>query len=59
MDQFQKTGGMAAIIHAAAYIVGMILGFSLIFPVIGADPGEYLAFVVENNPSYTWNLISY
>lgn len=60
MNHFQKTGGVAALIHAAAYVVGIVIGVTLIFPVMGVDPYQYLAFVVDNQTIlYIWNLIGY
>jgi hypothetical protein len=60
MNHLQKWGGIAALLHAAAYIVGMVLGVTLIFPVLGSAPGQYLAFLVDNQALlYLWNLISY
>lgn len=60
MDNLQKPGGVAALIHAAAYVVGIVLGVTLIFPVLDADPGQYMAFVADNQSLlYIWNLIVY
>lgn len=60
MTSLQKSGGIAALLHAAAYVVGMVLGFALIFPLLDAPPEQYLAFVAENQTLvYLWNLIAY
>lgn len=60
MNSLQKSGGIAALLHAAAYVVGMILGFTLIFPLLDAAPDQYLKFLSENQTLvYLWNLISY
>lgn len=60
MSNLQKSGGVAALLHAAAYVVGMVLGFALIFPLLDATPDQYLTFVSENQTLvYLWNLISY
>ena len=60
MNNLQKAGGMAALLHAAAYVVGMVLGFTLIFPLLDAAPEQYLKFLSENQGIvYVWNLISY
>jgi hypothetical protein len=60
MNSLQKSGGIAALLHAAAYIAGMVLGFTLIFPLLEAAPNEYLKFLAENQALvYVWNLISY
>ncbi|CAG1772583.1 hypothetical protein BAC2_02706 [uncultured bacterium] len=60
MNNLQKSGGIAAVLHAAAYVVGMVLGFTLIFPLLDAAPEQYLKFLSENQAIvYVWNLISY
>jgi hypothetical protein len=60
MNNLQKSGGIAALLHAAAYVVGMVLGFTLIFPLLDAAPDEYLKFLADNQTLvYVWNLISY
>jgi hypothetical protein len=60
MNSLQKSGGIAALLHAAAYVVGMVLGFTLIFPLLDAAPDQYLKFLAENQTLvYVWNLISY
>lgn len=60
MNNLQKAGGMAALLHAAGYVVGMILGFTLIFPLLNAAPDQYLKFLADNQTlMYVWNLISY
>jgi hypothetical protein len=60
VNSLQKSGGIAALLHAAAYVVGMVLGFALIFPLLDAAPDEYLKFLTENQALvYAWNLISY
>ena len=60
MNNLQKAGGIAALLHAAAYVVGMVLGFTLIFPLLNAAPDQYLKFLADNQTLvYMWNLISY
>jgi hypothetical protein len=60
MTSLQKSGGIAALLHAAAYVAAMILGFALIFPLLDAVPDRYLKFVSENQTLvYLWNLIAY
>jgi hypothetical protein len=60
MKNFQKAGGLAALIHAAAYVVGIVLGVAFIFPILNADPSQYLAFVANNQALvYIWNLNGY
>jgi len=60
MNSLQKAGGLAALFHAAAYVVGMILGLTLMFPLLDAAPDRYLKFLAENQALvYVWNLITY
>jgi hypothetical protein len=60
MNSLQRAGGLAALLHAVAYVVGMILGLTLIFPLLDAAPDQYLKFLSENQALvYVWNLISY
>ncbi len=60
MNNTQKFGGLAALIHAAAYVFGIILAVTVIFPVMDADPGKYIAFIADNQAIvYVWNLVAY
>lgn len=60
MKTLLKLGGVAALLHGAAYLVGMAIGLTLVFPILDADPGQYVAFVAGNQTLvYVWNLISY
>lgn len=60
MNSLQKMGGLAALIHAAAYMIGIVLGVILVFPLLDAAPDQYMAFVADNQAIvYIWNLISY
>lgn len=60
MTSLQKMGGTTALLHAAAYVVGIILGVTFIFPILDANPGQYMAFVANNQTlMYLWNLITY
>lgn len=60
MKDLQKIGGLAALIHAAAYLVGIVIAVTLIVPVINSGPDQYLAFLVDNQPLlYIWILIVY
>jgi hypothetical protein len=60
LSNLQKWGGIAALGHAAAYMVGLILGLILIFPLLNAAPEQYLKFLAENQALvYLWNLITY
>jgi hypothetical protein len=60
MRTWLKLGGAAALLHAAAYLVGIALGVTLLFPMANAGPGQYVAFVAQNEGLvYVWNLVSY
>jgi hypothetical protein len=60
MNNLQKWGGIAALGHAAALVVGMVLGFTLMFPLLDAAPDQYLRFLADNQTlMYLWNLIVY
>ncbi len=48
MKTSQKMGGVAALTHAAAYVASMVLFLTLVFPLVDADPGQYMAFVASN-----------
>lgn len=61
-DTFQKMGGVAALIEAATFLVGMALGFTLLAPyVTGAlDTTQTIAFLAENQAVvYAWNQVIY
>jgi len=54
----QKMGGIAALGHAAALVAGMVLSFTLMFPLLDAAPDQVLKFLAENQTLvYLWNLI--
>lgn len=60
MNDLQKMGGVAALIQAAAYVVGLGLALTLLAPVLDADPDRYVAFLAENlTLMYVWHLIIY
>jgi hypothetical protein len=60
MTTMQKMGGIAALINGAAYIIGMGLAFTLLAPIMAAEPAEYLAFLSNNQGLMaTWHLIIY
>jgi hypothetical protein len=60
MNNLQKLGGWGAWMHALAYIVSMVLGGALMFPLLGRGPGAYVAFVAGNQGLvYLWNLVAY
>ena len=60
MNNLQKWGGIAALGHAAVYLVALALGVTLMFPILDAAPEQYLKFLADNQALvYLWNLISY
>ena len=60
MNDSQKMGGIAAMIEAATYVVGLGLALTLLAPVLDADPDQYVAFLVDNLAlMYVWHLIIY
>jgi hypothetical protein len=60
MNRLQKPGGIAALLHAAVYVVGIVVGVALIFPLLDSTPDQYLKFLAENRTVvYLWNLVAY
>ena len=62
MNDLQKMGGVAALIEAATFVVGLALFVTLLAPYqIGdLDPGQKVAFLADNQAiMYIWNLIIY
>jgi hypothetical protein len=60
MNNLQKWGGIAALGHAAGYLVALALGVTLLFPILDAGPEQYLKFLADNQALvYLWNLIAY
>ena len=60
MSNTQKTGGVAALINAATFIVGIALALSVLAPYATGDldPGETVAFLADNQAvMYIWNLV--
>lgn len=60
MNTFQKAGGIAALAHAFAYLVGIVMAVTLIFPILDADTAGYIEFVRDNQfLMHVWLLICY
>ena len=60
MNDFQKVGGVSALIDAATYVVGLGLFFTLLAPILDAEPDQYVAFLADNQAlMYVWHLIIY
>ncbi len=58
MKDSQKMGGIAALIEAAAYMVGLVLMFTLLAPgFTGDDTVQKVAFLADNQAiTYMWIL---
>lgn len=60
MNQIQKIGGVAAILHSAAYLIGIGLYLAVMSPIIDATPAEYVALLAGyRNIMVVWILIAY
>ncbi len=60
MNSYQKSGGYAALINAAAYIIGFGMIATLLSPIIDATADEYLAFLAANQTlMIVWHIIIY
>jgi hypothetical protein len=60
MNNLQKMGGVSALIHAAAYLVGIGLYVTVLSPILDADPDQYLALLPDyQSLMYVWILIAY
>jgi hypothetical protein len=60
MNTFQKAGGLAALAHAFAYLIGILLAVTLIFPIVDGNTTRYFEFV-RDNPflMHGWILVAY
>ncbi|HSH02983.1 MAG TPA: DUF4386 domain-containing protein [Anaerolineae bacterium] len=60
MNDLQKIGGIAALVNALAYMIGLGVALTLLLPVLGSEPAEYVAFLADNKTLLdTWHLIIY
>ncbi len=60
MTNLQKIGGVAALVNATAYLIGFGMVFTMLAPILDAEPAAYLAFMAENQTLlYVWHLIIY
>lgn len=60
MKNLQKIGGVTALIHAAAYLIGIGLYFAVLSPIIDATPEQYVAQLAEYQTTlYLWIFIAY
>jgi len=62
MKDFQKMGGVAALIEALTFVVGFVLYFTVLAPLSSGslDPSQTVAFLADNQGVvYLLNLVSY
>lgn len=60
MNDLQKMGGVAALFHSAAYLVGIGLYLTVMSVIIDADPAQYVALLADYQPLlYVWIFIAY
>ena len=58
MKNFQKLGGAAALGHTTALVVGMVLSFTWMFPLLDAAPDQAQRFLASHQALVTlWNVI--
>lgn len=60
MNNLQKAGGVAALVNAAAYLIGLGIAFTYLAPYLETTPAQYLAFMMDNQALlYAWHLLIY
>jgi hypothetical protein len=60
MNDLQKMGGIAALVNALAYIVGIGLVMTFLAPIMNAKPEQYVAFMASNQTlMFVWHLVIY
>lgn len=60
MNNLQKMGGIAALIEAATYLVGIVIAFTILAPSWELNPEQYVAFLVDNQTfMHLWHLLIY
>jgi hypothetical protein len=58
MKNLQKFGGVSALGHAAALVVGMVVSLTLMLPLLDTAPDQALKFLSSNQTLvFLWNLI--
>ena len=58
IKNLQKIGGIAALGHTAALVVGIVLSFTLMFPLLNAVPDQAQKFLSDNQALvHLWNWI--
>lgn len=60
MNNLQKMGGVTALFHSAAYLIGMVMYFAVLSPIIDANLAEYVAQLGDYQTTMTiWIFIAY
>ncbi|MAT99268.1 MAG: hypothetical protein CL608_19190 [Anaerolineaceae bacterium] len=60
MKNLQKMGGVAALFHAAAYLIGIVMYFAVLSPIIDATTEQYVAQLADYQTTLTlWIFIAY
>jgi len=60
MNDLQKMGGITALFHSAAYLIGMVMYFAVLSPILDAHPAEYVAQIADYQTVMTlWIFIAY
>ena len=60
MKNLQKAGGITALIHSAAYLIGIAMYFAVLSPIIDATSDQYVAQLANyQNTLYWWIFIAY
>jgi hypothetical protein len=58
MKNFQKVGGIAALGHTTALLIGMALSFTVMFPLLDAAPDQTLKYLSDHPALVTlWSVI--
>jgi len=60
MNNLQKLGGITALLHSAAYLIGIVMYFAVLSPILDASPSEYVAQLATYQTTMTiWIFIAY
>lgn len=59
-SHLQKMGGIAALLHGAAYVIALLVFFAVLAPLLNATPRQHMAFIADNQAAmYGMILLSY
>ena len=60
MRNLQKMGGVTALVHSAAYLVGIGMYLTVLSPILDAPPDQYVALLGDyQSTMYIWIFIAY